>query len=177
MVGLWGLLIGAYAALGDYTGAGTTTKTRKRNNAGYQLTTGNSLGSFVTRNSFFYVQVLMSFQTSFHRFPRPEPVGLGSAGRIPGGRRMPRAAGRLPDDRALISTRAFARASAGTTQVLQLHWRPCQANFPILDPHVGLGQVRRPDNGASPAYWAVGSVSDAEGYKLERIHFMGCKKM
>jgi len=118
----------------------------------------------------------------YHRFPRPEPVSLFAAGRIPGGRRIPSApGGGLPVPRAFgllaMSTRALVRHRAGTTQLLQLHCIPCQANLPILAPQVGLGQDNRPDNGASPEYCPFGSSAPAAGNRLELIHFMGCKKI
>lgn len=67
---------------------------------------------------------------------------------------MPIAAGKLPGPRIMLtlsdmSTLAFARPIAGTTHSPQLHCIPCQANLPILAPQDELGQVRRPDKGAS----------------------------
>lgn len=51
-------------------------------------------------------------------------------------------------ERSTMSIRALATPIAGTTHLPQLHCMPAQANLPMLDPHAGLGQIRRPDNGA-----------------------------
>lgn len=83
---------------------------------------------------------------------------------------MPKAAGgdraaRAP--RLITSTRALASPMAGTTQFVQLHCMPGQANLPIFCSHLALGQVRRPDNGGS---------SSVSGNKQGRIQVSGCKK-
>lgn len=114
--------------------------------------------------------------TEFHfwnnqRLPRPESVG--SADRIPGGTRMPSAAGAPRASgftRLAISTRALASPIAGTTQLLQLHFIPCHANFPMFPPHAEFGHVMRPDKGGSPVY----SLSDGPGNRLGCIHLSGC---
>lgn len=83
---------------------------------------------------------------------------------------MPKAAAgdraaRVP--RLTTSTRALASPMAGTTQFVQLHCMPGQANLPMFCSHLALGQVRRPDNGGS---------SSVSGNKQGRIQVSGCKK-
>lgn len=75
-----------------------------------------------------------------------------------------------------MSTRAFARPMAGTTHSLQLHRIPCQANFPMLAPQEVLGQVKRPDNGASADGEPSGapeSPDSLSGKRLGRIQVNG----
>ena len=68
-----------------------------------------------------------------HKFPRPGPDSGGPLDRIPGGMRMPRAAGPLAVvTRWDTSTRALTTAMAGTTQSPQLHRIPCHANLPMF---------------------------------------------
>lgn len=139
-----------------------------------------------------------SMQTVSQRFPRPKSESLDSGARIPGGSRIPKAAGPGPPPpraatltRLVISTLALASPIAGTTQFPQLHRMPCHANLPILAPQFALGHVRRPDNGASSVILFIvvaGRNSDLvsggggvvvvtdEGNKLGRIHVSGCKK-
>lgn len=94
---------------------------------------------------------------------------------------MPIPAGRFPGPRArltrlAISTRALARPMAGVTQWPQLHCIPCHANLPILAPQEVLGQIKRPDKGASPEPSSYESEPSCEdGNILGRIHFIGCK--
>lgn len=112
----------------------------------------------------------ISYATCFaQRFPRPGP---GSPRLIPGGMRIPSAAGGCGVlIRSTISTLALATPMAGTTQVPQLHCMPAQANLPTLYPHVGLGQVKRPDNGPLGA-----DVSVELGKRDGRIQESGFKK-
>lgn len=119
---------------------------------------------------------------SSQRLPRPEPGSLLSGARIPGGIRIPIPAGRFPGPRGTfvllaLSTRALARPIAGVTQCPQLHCMPCQANLPMLAPQAVLGQIRRPDRGASPEPSLYESEPSFDGNMLDRIHFIGCKKM
>jgi len=61
------------------------------------------------------------------------------------------------------STLPLTIPKPGVTQPPQLQRNPCQANLPMLAPHLGLGHARRPSNPP----WA--SVSF--------IHDSGCKKI
>lgn len=117
---------------------------------------------------------LIDLSMAEHHQRLPRPGSLGSTGRIPGGKRMPSAAGDRCAIfiRVAISTRALASPRAGTIQLLQLHGIPCHANLPIFPPQVGLGQIRRPDNGASPPY----SLPVEVGKRLGFIHLRGCRK-
>lgn len=119
---------------------------------------------------------------SSHRFPRPAPGSLAAGARMPGGIRIPIPAGRFPGPRAAltflaISTRALARPMAGVTQWPQLHCMPCQANLPMLAPQAVLGHIKRPDKGASPEPSVYESEPSFDGNMLDRIHFIGCRKI
>ena len=121
-----------------------------------------------------WVVFLIDLSMAEHHQRLPRPGSLGSTGRIPGGKRIPSAAGDRCAIfiRVAISTRALASPRAGTIQLLQLHGIPCHANLPIFPPQVGLGQIRRPDNGASPPY----SLPVEVGKRLGFIHLRGCRK-
>ena len=99
--------------------------------------------------------LVMGGSTSFklsehHKRPR-SLLDISAAILIPGGNLIP-----APDTltpfftlASITSTRALARAIAGTTQVPQLQRMPCHANLPILEAQLAFGQVRRPEMGAS----------------------------
>lgn len=116
-----------------------------------------------------------------YRFPLPVSSAALAFGLIPGGKRMPDAAA---GDRAaklvrfITSTRALASPIAGTTQLPQLHCMPCQANLPMFWPQTVLGQVRRPDSGASSGWepYTASEESVVLGKRQGRIHVRGCKK-
>ncbi len=87
-------------------------------------------------------------EMQYHKLPLP-PIFL-----IPGGNRIalppravlpapapvPRLVGRAS------STLLLAIPKPGVTHPPQLHRNPCQANLPILAPHFGFGQDRRPSS-------------------------------
>jgi hypothetical protein len=105
---------------------------------------------------------------------------------MPGGMRIPKAAGGKPPapramlNRSDISTLAFARPMAGTIHSPQLHCIPCQANLPILAPQAVFGHVKRPDNGASSGREPYSVASESAvvlGKRDGRIHVSGWRKM
>lgn len=135
------------------------------------------IGVSVCTVTFFF----FSYHDRLQRLFRPASSDL-----IPGGRRMPiapslalGAAFPFGDFRSRTSTLALATPIAGTIHLPQLHCIPCHANFPMLDPQLEFGHVRRPESGASSACWTgfEGSLEGVDGKSDGLIHVRAWRKI